>query len=73
MGVILYILLCGSPPFFGKNTKEIVMAIKKGTYTLSHKPFLDCSIEVKDLISKLLVKVPSKRYTALQSYNHPWI
>jgi len=28
---------------------------------------------VKDLISKLLVKDPSKRYTAVQAYNHPWV
>jgi len=28
---------------------------------------------VKDLISKLLVKDPKKRYTALQAYEHPWI
>ena len=40
---------------------------------MSHKPFLNCSIEVKDLIAKLLVKEPKKRYTALQAYNHPWV
>lgn len=45
--MILYILLCGTPPFFGKATKDIVAAIKKGVYTLSHKPFQNCSIEVK--------------------------
>ena len=28
---------------------------------------------MKDLISKLLVKDPKKRYTAIQAYNHPWI
>lgn len=25
------------------------------------------------MISKLLVKDPSKRYTAVQAYNHPWV
>ena len=39
MGVLLYILLCGAPPFFGKSTKDIVASIKKGVYTLSHEPF----------------------------------
>lgn len=28
---------------------------------------------MKDLISKLLVKDPKKRYTALQAYEHPWV
>lgn len=33
-GVILYILLCGRPPFYGKDTQSILQAIKKGIYTL---------------------------------------
>jgi calcium-dependent protein kinase len=30
-GVILYVLLCGYPPFYGENEKEILMEIKNGT------------------------------------------
>jgi len=48
-------------------------AVSKGIYTLALKPFQKCSIEVKDLISKLLVRNMSKRYTAAQAYNHPWV
>jgi calcium-dependent protein kinase len=33
-GVILYILLCGRPPFYGKDVTAILMSIKKGIYTL---------------------------------------
>jgi calcium-dependent protein kinase len=29
-GVILYVLLCGYPPFYGENEKEILMEIKQG-------------------------------------------
>mmetsp|Transcript_19779 Transcript_19779/g.16950 ORF Transcript_19779/g.16950 Transcript_19779/m.16950 type:complete len:94 (-) Transcript_19779:774-1055(-) len=64
LGVLLYIMLSGSPPFFGKENKEILRAVKKAVYTLSLKPFQKCSIEVKDLISKLLVKNVEKRYTS---------
>ena len=33
LGIILYILLCGYPPFFGQNEREVLMKVKKGVYT----------------------------------------
>jgi calcium-dependent protein kinase len=73
LGVILYVLLSGVTPFYGKDQKDILKSIVMGHYTFNLKPFKACSDEVKDLISKLLVQVPEKRYTATQAYNHPWV
>lgn len=71
--MILYVLLSGVTPFYGKNKKEILMSVLRGHYTFNLKPFKVCSDEVKDLISKLLVKDPSKRFTAEQAYHHLWV
>jgi len=69
----MYVMLCGSPTFYGVNNKEIMKSVLKGIYTFNLKPFKLCSDEVKDLISKLLVVKPQNRYTSEASYNHPWI
>jgi calcium-dependent protein kinase len=73
VGVVLYILLCGKVPFPGESNKEIIENVIKGEFNFNHEPFLSVSKESKDLISKLLVTDPKKRYSAEQAFNHPWI
>lgn len=36
-GVILYILICGMPPFYGNSDDEIFMNIKLGKYDFKRK------------------------------------
>ena len=52
LGVILYILLVGYPPFNGSDDKKIIEAVKKGKYTLDEPEWDDVSSEAIDLVRK---------------------
>lgn len=56
MGVLLYLLLSGIPPFNGKDEKEIIEKVKLGKYDLNIKELDKVSVEAKDLISKMLTE-----------------
>ena len=71
-GVILYILIVGSPPFDGSSDKQIFTSIKKGIFDKKNQRWMNASLDVKDLISKLLVNDPNKRLTANEALQHPW-
>merc|ERR1719281_1696205 len=73
MGVILYILLSGSPPFYGGGDDEIIKNVQRGVYYLEEDPWPDVSGSAKDLIAKLLVKALDKRLTANDALLHEWI
>ena len=64
LGVILYILLCGSPPFNGNNNDEIFEKILRGKYDMKRPQVTKCSKSVKNLIKKLLIVNPEKRYSS---------
>ena len=71
-GVILYMLIVGSPPFTGDSDKKIKSNIKTGIYNTDNKRWLNASFEVRNLISKLLVYDPNKRLSAIEALQHPW-
>lgn len=73
VGVILYILLCGFPPFYHENNSALFALICKAEYSFPSPYWDDVSASAKDLISKLLVIDPVQRLTADQALQHPWV
>jgi len=73
MGVVMYIMLSGKPPFGGRSNKEIIDNVLKGSYNFNSAVWSGISKEAKDLISKLLDRQADMRLTAEEAYNHPWI
>ena len=73
IGVILYILLCGFPPFYDDNNSLLFMAIKKADYSFPSPYWDKVSKPAIDLIQKLLQVDPSKRLTIDEAMKHPWI
>lgn len=71
LGVILYMLLAGTPPFNGKDNSEILMNVYSGDFTFRPKPFRTVSNNAKDLIVRLLTKDPNHRITPHQAFLHP--
>jgi serine/threonine protein kinase len=73
IGVILYILLCGFPPFYDDNNKKLFAQIINAQYTFPDPYWTNISPQAKDLVQKLLVVDPTKRLTAEQILAHPWM
>ncbi|KAI3431988.1 uncharacterized protein J3R85_007646 [Psidium guajava] len=72
-GVILYILLCGVPPFWAETDQDILKAILEGSLDLESAPWPSISDLAKDLIRKMLTRDPKKRITAAEALDHPWL
>ena len=70
-GVILYILLCGLPPFNGRSDSEIMENVKVAQLNFGKK-FSHVSNQAKDLISLMLETDIKKRPSAKDCLMHEW-
>jgi serine/threonine protein kinase len=57
MGIILYVMVCGSLPFEDKTTRELYKKIISGDYTLPEY----LSDDVKRALQSMLITDPKKR------------
>jgi calcium-dependent protein kinase len=72
-GVIMYILLCGQPPFKGKTHREIFDKIRAGKFTFQQPEWGYVSREAMKLIKKMLTYNATDRPSAEEALNDEWI
>lgn len=72
-GVILYIILCGYPPFEGSSEKIIMEKIIEGKYRIDGPDWEDISNGAKNLIKKLLTYDHTQRISAEDALKDEWI
>lgn len=72
-GVILYILLSGRAPFYGKTPNEILIKNQECRIYFHEKDWNGISNESVDLVLKLTDPDPDKRLTAEEALQHKWI
>ncbi|XP_051778624.1 calcium/calmodulin-dependent protein kinase type II subunit gamma isoform X14 [Erpetoichthys calabaricus] len=73
LGVILYILLVGYPPFWDEDQHKLYQQIKAGAYDFPSPEWDTVTPEAKNLINQMLTINPAKRITADQALKHPWV
>ncbi|KAI9358697.1 kinase-like domain-containing protein [Pilaira anomala] len=74
LGVILYICLCGFPPFSDETAPPSMKTqIKMGKFDFPSPYWDDISKEAKELISALLIVDPFKRATVSDALEMPWM
>jgi calcium-dependent protein kinase len=72
-GVIMYVTLCGYPPFCGEKESETLAQVKSGKFTFKNTDWCGVSEDAKDLVRGLLTLEPRRRLRAEQALDQEWI
>jgi len=73
LGVIMYVVLCGYPPFYGETDADVLAKVRLGNFSFNAADWKNVSEDAKNLIRNLLKMNPRDRYTAEQALNHVWV
>eukprot|EP00850_Spirogloea_muscicola_P020129 SM000208S06299 [mRNA] locus=s208:17325:20099:+ [translate_table: standard] len=73
LGVILYVLLSGVPPFWGDSDARIYDAICSNEPDFESEPWPSVSADAKSLIKEMLRSDPAIRITAKEVYHSTWL
>ncbi|XP_052447438.1 MAP kinase-activated protein kinase 5 isoform X2 [Carassius gibelio] len=78
LGVIVYVMLCGYPPFYSKHhsrtiPKDMRKKIMTGTFEFPEEEWSQISEMAKDIVRKLLKVKPEERLNIEEVLAHPWL
>lgn len=73
LGVILFAVLGGYPPFYHHTVAGTFQQIRRGDYEFHSEYWSGISFDAKNLIRAMLTLDPEKRITAEDALDHPWM
>lgn len=72
-GVVLYVMLSGRMPFYGRNDVEILSRTAKAQYSFPEREWSSISQDAQSLVRALLQEDPAIRLTARAALQHRWL
>lgn len=72
-GVVLYVMLSGRMPFYGKDDIQCLRMTATGEYSFPDREWRDVSEDAKSLVRALLQIRPELRLTATAALQHKWL
>ena len=72
IGVLMFMLLSGKPPFWGDTDKEIIQMVKEGKMDFRKNEWNNISNDAIDLVNNMLRYDSKKRFSAFECLKHNW-
>jgi calcium-dependent protein kinase len=73
VGIIMYILLTGKPPYTGRDSEQILKQAEKTPFVLTPTKLFGISEDAADLLKQLLKHNPAQRISAKAALQHKWL